>query len=124
MGPLNGSYPLRVVVCKAQFLGIFQGSLSRPSITKTIMMGLWVEPRITYTSQSNRGTRGHHPPYRRLCRHNLGTQDYRVLTDKLFFIEASSISISAFLYLKYFSPNHSQFIGIFDFNYSIIFVRY
>ncbi len=26
-------------------------------------MGLQVEPRITHTSQSNRGTQGHHLPY-------------------------------------------------------------
>ena len=33
-------------------------------MTKAIIMGLKVEPRIMDTSQSNRGTRGQHLPYR------------------------------------------------------------
>ena len=32
-------------------------------MTKAIIMGLKVEPRIMDTSQSNLGTRGHHLPY-------------------------------------------------------------
>ena len=32
-------------------------------MTEPIIMGLKVEPRITYPSQSNRGTQGHHNPY-------------------------------------------------------------
>ena len=56
--------------------GIIEGSLSHPSMTKAIMMGLWVEPRIMDTSQSNRGTRGHHIPYPRICPHTLGSLRY------------------------------------------------
>ena len=44
-----------------------KGLLRPPSITKAIIMGLKVEPRITHTSQSNRGTQWHIPRYRDLC---------------------------------------------------------
>ncbi len=40
-----------------------RGVIGLPSMTEPIIMGLKVEPRITYPSQSNRGTQGHHNPY-------------------------------------------------------------
>jgi len=39
-------------------------------MTEAIIMGMKVGPRITHTSQSNRGTRGHHPPYPSLPKDN------------------------------------------------------
>ena len=48
---------------KVNSTAIIEGLLSDPWMTKAIMMGLWVGPTITHTSQSNRGTRGHHLPY-------------------------------------------------------------
>ena len=44
------------------YAGINLGILSNPSMTKAIIMGLHVGPRIAYTSQSNRDTQGHHLP--------------------------------------------------------------
>ena len=41
---------------------VIQGTRSNPSMTEAIIMGMKVEPRIMDTSQSNRGTRGHHLP--------------------------------------------------------------
>ena len=41
-------------------------------MTKAIIMGLKVEPRIMDTSQRNHGTRGHHIPYPRLYMHQKG----------------------------------------------------
>ena len=43
--------------------GIIEGSLSYPSLIRTVIMGLSVEPMIMDMSQSNRGTREHHIPY-------------------------------------------------------------
>ena len=45
-------------------------------MTKAIIMGMKVGPSITDTSQSNRGTRGHHDPYPLLCPHTLGPHHY------------------------------------------------
>ena len=45
---------------------VIQGTLSNPSMTKAIIMGLRAEPRIMDTSQRNHGTRRHHLPYRML----------------------------------------------------------
>jgi len=42
---------------------VIQGTRSNPSMTEAIIMGMKVEPRIMDTSQSNRGTQGHHLPY-------------------------------------------------------------
>ena len=42
--------------------GIIEGSLSYPSLIRTVIMGLSVEPMIMDMSQSNRGTREHHIP--------------------------------------------------------------
>ncbi len=42
---------------------IIEGSLGHPSMTKAIMMGLKVEPRVMETSQSNRDTQWHIPRY-------------------------------------------------------------
>ena len=39
---------------------VIQGTRSNPSMTEAIIMGMNVEPRIMDTSQSNRGTQGHH----------------------------------------------------------------
>ena len=41
-------------------------------MTKAIIMGLKVEPRIMDTSQRNHGTRRHHLPYRCLRIHHTG----------------------------------------------------
>ena len=41
-------------------------------MTEFIIMGLWIEPRMMDTSQSNRGTRGHHLPYPGLCGRHTG----------------------------------------------------
>ena len=55
---------------------VIEGSLGLPSMTEPIIMGLKVGPWITDTSQSNRGTRGHHNPYPmiRIPRRNLRRQ--------------------------------------------------
>ena len=41
-------------------------------MTKAIIMGMKVGPSITDTSQSNRGTRGHHDPYPCVCMRHRG----------------------------------------------------